>query len=60
MGNKGMASKHALPHGSFAWGARLHPNVRRVFAELYEMGEEEKKPETERPKMGAVFEGAQR
>ncbi|CAK9007050.1 Hypothetical protein SCF082_LOCUS9302 [Durusdinium trenchii] len=35
----------------------LHPNVRRVFAELYEMGEEKKKPETERPKMGAVFEG---
>ncbi|CAK9061014.1 unnamed protein product [Durusdinium trenchii] len=41
LGNKGMASKHALPHGSFAWGARLHPNVRRVFAELYEMGEED-------------------
>eukprot|EP00438_Fugacium_kawagutii_P028153 Skav232366 [mRNA] locus=scaffold4481:31371:32243:+ [translate_table: standard] len=32
---KGRASKHGLPHGSFAWAARLHPKVRQVFADLY-------------------------
>ena len=25
---------YGLPHGSFAWAARLHPTVRRVFADL--------------------------
>ena len=27
LGMKGMASKHGLPHGSFAWGTRMHPKV---------------------------------
>lgn len=40
LGIKGMASKHDLPHGSFAWAARMHPKVRQVFADLYESSPE--------------------
>ncbi|OLP84431.1 Small RNA 2'-O-methyltransferase [Symbiodinium microadriaticum] len=32
---------YGLPHGSFAWAARLHPTVRRVFADLFETPAEE-------------------
>lgn len=41
LGIKGMASKHDLPHGSFAWAARMHPKVRQVFADLYESSPED-------------------
>lgn len=36
-GRKGVASEHGLPHGRFAWSARLHPEVRRVFASIFEV-----------------------
>lgn len=35
LGFKGMASQRGVPHGAFAWAARLHPVVRQVFASLY-------------------------
>jgi len=41
LGKKGCASQRGLPHGAFAWAARLHPNVRRVFAELFGVVAEE-------------------
>lgn len=41
LGMKGMASKHGLPHGSFAWGTRMHPKVRQVFADLYDTTQQE-------------------
>lgn len=28
--------KHGLPHGRFAWNARLHPRVRRVYELIYD------------------------
>jgi hypothetical protein len=31
LGIKGMASKHGLPHGSFAWAARMHPKARWIL-----------------------------
>ena len=34
-------NEQGLPHGAFAWAARLHPNVRRVFAELFGVVAEE-------------------
>lgn len=36
LGRKGCVSQHALPHGGFAWAARLHPRVRRIFADLFD------------------------
>jgi len=36
LGTKGCASQRGLPHGRFAWEARLHPEVRRVFAKLFD------------------------
>eukprot|EP01062_Namystynia_karyoxenos_P004250 TRINITY_DN114_c0_g1_i1.p1 TRINITY_DN114_c0_g1~~TRINITY_DN114_c0_g1_i1.p1 ORF type:complete len:533 (+),score=160.93 TRINITY_DN114_c0_g1_i1:86-1684(+) len=30
------ASQRGTPHGSFAWAARLHPGVRRVFADIFD------------------------
>ena len=35
VGNHGVASQRGLPHGSFAWACRLHPGVRRIFAEVF-------------------------
>lgn len=40
-GLRGMVPTYGLPHGSFAWAARLHPTVRRVFADLFETPAEE-------------------
>eukprot|EP00930_Biecheleria_cincta_P041942 TRINITY_DN28841_c0_g1_i1.p1 TRINITY_DN28841_c0_g1~~TRINITY_DN28841_c0_g1_i1.p1 ORF type:complete len:514 (-),score=95.07 TRINITY_DN28841_c0_g1_i1:121-1662(-) len=36
LGSKGCASQRGLPHGRFAWAARLHPEVRRVFEKLFD------------------------
>eukprot|EP00440_Ansanella_granifera_P043873 gb/GFBE01047541.1/.p1 GENE.gb/GFBE01047541.1/~~gb/GFBE01047541.1/.p1 ORF type:complete len:537 (+),score=99.43 gb/GFBE01047541.1/:1-1611(+) len=36
LGSRGCASQRSTPHGAFSWAARLHPQVRRVFAELFE------------------------
>mmetsp|Transcript_32687 Transcript_32687/g.74708 ORF Transcript_32687/g.74708 Transcript_32687/m.74708 type:complete len:473 (+) Transcript_32687:69-1487(+) len=41
LGFKGMASQRGLPQGWFAWAARLHPHVRQVFANLYNVPKEE-------------------
>eukprot|EP00746_Dinoflagellata_sp_MGD_P072331 gnl/MRDRNA2_/MRDRNA2_29364_c0_seq1.p1 gnl/MRDRNA2_/MRDRNA2_29364_c0~~gnl/MRDRNA2_/MRDRNA2_29364_c0_seq1.p1 ORF type:complete len:539 (+),score=90.81 gnl/MRDRNA2_/MRDRNA2_29364_c0_seq1:168-1619(+) len=35
VGRKGTASQRAMPHGSFAWTARLHPEIRNVFSAVY-------------------------
>ena len=35
VGKHGVASQRGLPHGSFAWACRLHPGVRRIFAEVF-------------------------
>jgi hypothetical protein len=36
LGKKGSVSQRGLPHGAFAWNARLHPGVRQIFADLFE------------------------
>lgn len=36
LGFKGMASQRGTPHGAFAWAARLHPSVRRIFEDLHQ------------------------
>jgi len=41
LGTKGCASQRNLPHGRFAWAARLHPNVKRVFAQLFDVSSDE-------------------
>jgi len=41
LGSKGCASQRNLPHGRFAWAARLQPQVRQVFANLYDVSPEE-------------------
>eukprot|EP00928_Gymnodinium_smaydae_P054441 TRINITY_DN38205_c0_g1_i1.p1 TRINITY_DN38205_c0_g1~~TRINITY_DN38205_c0_g1_i1.p1 ORF type:complete len:520 (+),score=44.04 TRINITY_DN38205_c0_g1_i1:71-1630(+) len=41
LGSKGCASQRSLPHGRFAWAARLHPNVKKVFAGLYDISPED-------------------
>jgi len=41
LGSKGCASQRALPHGGFAWGARLHPQVRQTFADLFDTTSDE-------------------
>lgn len=35
LGKKGSVSQRGLPHGAFAWNARLHAGVRQVFSEIY-------------------------
>merc|ERR1719150_3711051 len=35
VGKKGSASQRGLPHGAFAWNARLHMGVRKAFADIY-------------------------
>jgi len=37
VGKRGSASRRGLPHGSFAWTARLHPEVKKLFADLFEV-----------------------
>lgn len=37
LGTNGCASQRCLPHGGFAWAARLHPQVKRVFASLFDV-----------------------
>lgn len=41
LGCKGMASQRGAAHGAFAWAARLHPRVRRVFADLFGLEQDE-------------------
>lgn len=41
LGVKGRFQERGLPHGRFAWGARLLPAVRRVYAELHACAEED-------------------
>lgn len=41
LGKKGTGSQRGLPHGGFAWAARLHPTVRRSFAAIYDLPEDE-------------------
>lgn len=36
LGKKGCVSHRALPHGQFAWSARLHPGIRKIFADIFE------------------------
>lgn len=33
--SNGFTPLHALPHSAFAWQARMHPNMRRLFAAIY-------------------------
>lgn len=35
LGSKGCVSQAALPQGSFAWAARMHPTVRQIFARIF-------------------------
>lgn len=35
LGKKGSVSARGLPHGSFAWHARLHTGVRKIFANIF-------------------------
>lgn len=41
LGKKGCASQYGMPHGSFAWAARLHPKVRHIFASLFDVHSDE-------------------
>lgn len=41
LGKKGTASQRGLPHGSFAWRARLHAAVRGTFAKIYDKSRDE-------------------
>eukprot|EP01062_Namystynia_karyoxenos_P004251 TRINITY_DN114_c1_g1_i1.p1 TRINITY_DN114_c1_g1~~TRINITY_DN114_c1_g1_i1.p1 ORF type:complete len:445 (+),score=124.00 TRINITY_DN114_c1_g1_i1:72-1337(+) len=35
------SGRRGLPHGAFAWAARLHPSVRRVFASVFNTSPQE-------------------
>mmetsp|Transcript_30883 Transcript_30883/g.67621 ORF Transcript_30883/g.67621 Transcript_30883/m.67621 type:complete len:486 (-) Transcript_30883:77-1534(-) len=41
LGFKGAASQRGLPHGYFAWGARMHPSVRQIFADIFQQPADE-------------------
>jgi len=41
IGTKGCASQRCLPHGQFSWAARLHPRIKRVFANLFDVAPDE-------------------
>lgn len=36
LGKKGVASQRGLPHGAFAWSSRMHPRVRKTFADIFQ------------------------
>jgi len=36
IGKKGVASQRGLPHGAFAWNCRMHSEVRKTFANIFE------------------------
>lgn len=41
LGKKGVVSQRGLPHGAFAWNARMHPEVRKVFSNIFSTATEE-------------------
>jgi len=41
IGFKGTASQRGMPHGWFAWAARLHPRVREVFQKIYGVSQDD-------------------